>query len=275
VVGAVYPRPRRAPHRQKVADTIVPNNSEELVMNEKEFKPLEVYCAEAKKFITPGSFEICPYFGGEQLDFDGDSDPIAQVFRCHAQCGCRITYRYRSGDEVIKKNLDEVADLEGLRVILEGALKGEASPEAYSGPSSEDPEGDRKSKILMVDDDEEFSALISGALRKRGFDVVTVSSADQALESITSEMPQLIILDVMMEHFDSGFALSKKIREGHGQIPTILFSAIGQETGIDFEPKSSEQLERMHADAFLDKGVTADELVLKIRELLDSEIEST
>jgi CheY-like chemotaxis protein len=235
-------------------------------MRDKDFKPLEVYCAEAKKFITPGSFEICPYFGGERLDFESDSDPIAQVFRCHAQCGCQITYRYRSGDEVIKKNLDEVADLEGLRSILEGAMRGEASAEKL--------EDDRRSKILMVDDDVEYSALISGVLRKRGFDVVTVPSADEALESITSDMPQLIILDVMMEHFDSGFALSKKIREHHGQIPTILLSAIGRETGIDFEPKSSEQLQRMHADAFLDKGVTADELVLKIRELLEAGIET-
>jgi CheY-like chemotaxis protein len=228
----------------------------------KEFKPLEVYCAEAKKFITPGNFEICPYFGGEQLDFESDSDPIAQVFRCHAQCGCSITYRYRSGDEVIKKNLDEVADLEGLRVILEGAMRGEAS--------AEEPADDRRPRILMVDDDEEYSALISGVLRNRGFEVATASNTDEALEHIRSETPALIILDVMMEHFDSGFALSKKIREHHGQIPTILFSAIGQETGIDFQPKSDDQLERMHADAFLDKGVTADELVLKIRELLDS-----
>jgi len=230
-------------------------------MKEKDFKPLEVYCAESKKFITPGNFEICPYFSGEQLGFDGDSDPIAQVFRCHAKCGCRITYRYRSGDEVIKKNLDEVADLEGLRSILGGVMRGEASAEKR--------EDDRRPKILMVDDDEEYSALISGVLRNRGFEVATASSAEEALEKIKSETPTLIILDVMMEHFDSGFALGKKIREQHGKIPTILLSAIGQETGIDFEPKSEEQLERMHADAFLDKGVTADELVLKIRELLD------
>jgi len=230
-------------------------------MKEKDFKPLEVYCAESKKFITPGNFEICPYFSCEQLGFDGDSDPIAQVFRCHAKCGCRITYRYRSGDEVIKKNLDEVADLEGLRSILGGVMRGEASAEKR--------EDDRRPKILMVDDDEEYSALISGVLRNRGFEVATASSAEEALEKIKSETPTLIILDVMMEHFDSGFALGKKIREQHGKIPTILLSAIGQETGIDFEPKSEEQLERMHADAFLDKGVTADELVLKIRELLD------
>lgn len=235
-------------------------------MTEKDFKPLEIYCAESKKFITPGNFEICPYFSGEQLAFDGDSDPIGQVFRCHAKCGCRITYRYRSGDEVIKKDLDEVADIEGLRAILGGVIT--------SGSSAKQQMDDRKPKILMVDDDEEYSALISGVLRNRGFEVVTASSADEALESVTSEMPQLIILDVMMEHFDSGFALSKSIRKDHGHIPTILLSAIGQETGIDFEPTSEEQLDRMHADAFLDKGVAANDLVLKIRELLDSEIET-
>jgi CheY-like chemotaxis protein len=244
-------------------------NPEERVMADKDFKPLEVYCAEAKKFITPGEFEICPFFSGEQLDFDGDRDPIGQVFRCHAKCGCRITYRYRSGDEVIKKNLDEVADLEGLRAILEGIVAGEgAAEEGAENDTVQERADGRRPRILMVDDDEEYSALIAGVLRKRGLEVATASSADEALESITSETPQLIILDVMMEHFDSGFALSKSIREDHGRIPTILLSAIGQETGIDFEPKSSEQLERMHADAFLDKGVTADELVATIRELL-------
>jgi CheY-like chemotaxis protein len=235
-------------------------------MKDKDFKPLEVYCAEAKKFIAPGNFEICPYFSGEQLAFENDSDPIGQVFRCHVKCGCSITYRYRSGDEVIKKNLDEVADLEGLRAILEGAMMGESAVEEAAAES--------RPKILMVDDDEEYSALISGVLRSRGFEVATASSAEEALENIKAETPALIILDVMMEHFDSGFALSKKIREHHGRIPTILFSAIGQETGIDFEPKTDEQLQRMHADAFLDKGVTADELVLKIRELLEPGTES-
>jgi len=235
-------------------------------MADKKFKPLEVYCAESKKFITPGSFEICPYFAGEQLEFEGDNDPIAQVFRCHIKCGCRITYRYRSGEEIVSKNLDEVADLEGLRAILGGVVAGETAAEERSQ--------DQRPKILMVDDDVEYSALISGVLRKRGFEVVTASNADQAQQHVESEKPQLIILDVMMEHFDSGFALSKSIRAQHGRIPTILLSAIGRETGIDFEPRSAEQLERMHADCFLDKGVTADELVLKIRELLEPEIEA-
>jgi CheY-like chemotaxis protein len=240
-------------------------------MNERNFKPLEIYCAESKKFITPGSFEICPYFGGEKLEFEGDSDPIAQVFRCHAKCGCRITYRYRSGEEIVSRNLDEVADLEGLRAILGGVVAGETPAEVPAEESIDEPIEDRQPKILMVDDDVEYSALISGVLRKRGFEVATASSTIEALQIVESEEPQLIILDVMMEHFDSGFALSKSIREEHGRIPTILLSAIGRETAMDFEPKSSEQLDRMHADCFLDKGVTADELVLKIRGLLETE----
>ena len=243
-------------------------------MADKEFKPLEIYCAESKKFITPGSFEICPYFGGEQLEFEAQSDPIAQVFRCHAKCGCRITYRYRSGEEIVSRNLDEVADLEGLRAILVGVVAGDSPAEEPVEEPTEETTDDRKPKILMVDDDVEYTALISGVLRKRGFEVVTASNTDQGLQIVESENPQLIILDVMMEHFDSGFALSRSIRERYGRIPTILLSAIGQETGMEFEPKSSQQLERMHADGFLDKGVTADELVLKIQSLLEPDAEA-
>lgn len=243
-------------------------------MTKKDFKPLEVYCAESKTFIAPGKFEICPYFSGEQLKFENDSDPVAQVFRCHVKCGCRITYRYRSGDEIVSKNLDEVADLDGLRAILEGVVAGKAPAEARIVEPTEHEIDDRRPRILMVDDDAEYSALISGALRNRGFEVVTASGADEALQFIESERPLMIILDVMMEHFDSGFALGKTIRERHGRIPTILLSAIGQETGMDFEPKSSRQLERMNADAFLEKGVTVHDLVLKIRELIEPENES-
>jgi two-component system OmpR family response regulator len=128
--------------------------------------------------------------------------------------------------------------------------------------------------VLIVDDDTAFVKLYSLFLKNSGLEVSGVYSAGEALGAIEEFSPDLVVLDVMMEHFDSGFALSKSIREDHGRIPTILLSAIGQETGIDFEPKSSDQLERMHADAFLDKGVTADELVLKIRELLEAGIES-
>jgi CheY-like chemotaxis protein len=235
-------------------------------MAEKDFKPLEVYCAETKEYISPGAFEICPYYGGENLEFERGRDPIAQVFRCHVKCGCRIAYRYRSGDEIVTKHVDEVADLEGLRAILAGVLDD-------SGPSQEQRE-EAKPTILMVDDDTEYAALISGALANRGFEVEIAHSADQALQAVTSERPDLLILDVMMEHFDSGFALSKRIREDFGHIPTILFSAIGRETGLDFEPKSDEQKDRMHADAFLDKDATVDELVEKVRELLASTEES-
>lgn len=235
-------------------------------MDDSDFKPLEVYCAEAKKFITPGGFAICPYFRGEQLDFEGDADPIGQVFRCHVKCGCQIIYRYRSGEEIIKKNIDEVADLEGLRAILAGVMAGEVADQERAE--------DSKPRILMVDDDDEYAMLVSSALRKRGFEVETAPSAEEALGKIKSEKPTLIVLDVMMEHFDSGFALSKTIRDQHGRIPTILLSAIGKETGVDFTPKNEEQLERMHADAFLDKGVSIDELVIKIRELLDPDTEN-
>jgi two-component system alkaline phosphatase synthesis response regulator PhoP len=231
-------------------------------MAEKDFKPLEVYCAETKEYISPGAFEICPYYGGENLEFERGRDPIAQVFRCHVKCGCRIAYRYRSGDEIVTKHVDEVADLEGLRAILAGVLEG--------GGGSRDQGDSGQRKILMVDDDMEYAELISSALATRGFQVEIAHSADDAVAAVTAQRPDLLVLDVMMEHFDSGFALSKRIREDFGHIPTIFFSAIGRETGLDFEPKSDEQRGRLHADAFLDKDATVDELVEKIRELLSS-----
>jgi CheY-like chemotaxis protein len=72
----------------------------------------------------------------------------------------------------------------------------------------------------------------------------------------------------MMEHFDSGFNVSRAIKEKYPQMPVILMTAIGAETGIDFKPKDDSERELMHADAFLDKEASPEELLRKIDEIL-------
>jgi len=198
---------------------------------------------------------------------DGATDAVAQVFRCHIKCGCSITYRFRSGDGVVTKNVDSVADEDGLRSILEGALGGSPDVAAAAEASVEAAEPARP-KVLVVDDDEEFAMLVATALARRGFEVTTADGAEEGLSAVARDRPDALVLDVMMEHFDSGFALAKEIRARYGHIPAVFVSAIGHETGIDFVPRSDEQRQRMGADAFLDKGVTPDQLASVIRQLL-------
>jgi CheY-like chemotaxis protein len=123
-------------------------------------------------------------------------------------------------------------------------------------------------RVLIVDDDMEFVKLYSLYLRNKGLDVSAAYSAAEAIETLKETSPDVVVLDVMMEHFDSGFNVSKAIKESHPELPVILMTAISRETGLDFHPKNEEERELMHADAFLDKGASPEDLLSKIQELV-------
>jgi len=122
--------------------------------------------------------------------------------------------------------------------------------------------------ILIVDDDTAFVKLYALFLKNSGLTVSAVYSAGEALGAIEEFSPDLVVLDVMMEHFDSGFTASKSMKEKHPNLPIILMTAIGEETGMDFQPKDDSERELMHADAFLSKEASPEELLRKINEIL-------
>ena len=122
--------------------------------------------------------------------------------------------------------------------------------------------------VLIVDDDTEFVKLYSLFLKNSGLEVSAVYSAGEALGAIAEMSPDIVVLDVMMEHFDSGFNVSRSIKEKHPDMPVILMTAIGEETGMDFKPKSDSERELMHADAFLDKEASPEQLLQKITDIL-------
>jgi CheY-like chemotaxis protein len=123
-------------------------------------------------------------------------------------------------------------------------------------------------RVLIVDDDIEFVKLYSLYLRNKGLEVSAAYSAAEAIDVLKETSPNVVVLDVMMEHFDSGFNVSRAIKESHPDLPVILMTAISQETGLDFRPKNEEERDLMHADAFLDKGASPEDLLGKIRELV-------
>ena len=126
---------------------------------------------------------------------------------------------------------------------------------------------DPKIRVLIVDDDKQFGMMDSLFLRNRGLDVSAVYSAGEALDALAELSPDVVVLDVMMEHFDSGFNVSKAIKEKYPDLPVILMTAIGEETGLDFKPKTQEDHSLLHADAFLDKEASPEELLEKIENL--------
>ncbi len=87
-----------------------------------------------------------------------------------------------------------------------------------------------KPKILVVDDSATETLLITSPLRAEGYDVVTASNGEEALQRLDSERPDLVLLDVIMPG-KNGFQLCRQIRSDarYGALPVILLTSKDQE----------------------------------------------
>lgn len=119
--------------------------------------------------------------------------------------------------------------------------------------ASEDRESRRR--VLIVDDDELFAMSTARLLSRYHFDAVFVSKADEALEFISRQIPDLVILDIMMPGLDGyRLGLEMKSRSELKHIPMIFISALdGNEI--------SARVFASGGNSFLRKPVEASELI--------------
>jgi len=120
----------------------------------------------------------------------------------------------------------------------------------------------------LVDDDQDFLEMHKAVLKNNGYDVLTASSGNEGLEKVRAEMPDVIILDLMMEKYDSGFSFSKEIKNDplFKKIPILMVTAVAEATGYRFSLKEDGYW--MKTDDFLDKPVMPDVLIGKVEKLL-------
>jgi DNA-binding response OmpR family regulator len=81
-------------------------------------------------------------------------------------------------------------------------------------------------RVLVVDDDPPSVKMISFLLREEGYDVRSADNGMAALQLVDREVPDLVILDVMMPDLD-GFEVCRRIRQ-KGEMPIIFLSAKGE-----------------------------------------------
>ena len=82
-----------------------------------------------------------------------------------------------------------------------------------------------KARILVVDDDPDFVEMHKALLENEGYEVFTASSGREGLDRVRTELPDLIILDLMMESHDSGFSFAREIKGvvRLGKVERVLF----------------------------------------------------
>ena len=131
--------------------------------------------------------------------------------------------------------------------------------------------GDKKHKILIIDDDPDFSETVLTMLESGGYEVLTAVDGQQGLEMVRAEEPDLIILDVMMDSMYEGFSVMSTLRGtpefvDYRDIPIIMASAVKQEYGSRFTlPEGAQHLQ---GDVYLDKPIKPQELLETVARLL-------
>jgi pilus assembly protein CpaE len=117
-------------------------------------------------------------------------------------------------------------------------------------------------RVLIVDDDMDTLKLVGTTLEKQGFTIAAAKSGEEALQKVSQEKPDLILLDIMMPKMD-GYEVIRRLRANPrtAKIPIILFTAKSQVedkvTGLE-----------VGADDYLTKPTHPAELVARVRSIL-------
>ena len=122
--------------------------------------------------------------------------------------------------------------------------------------------------ILVVDDDIDLLEQVSMILKKEGYRVTAAQGQKEGEEALLTAVPDLAVLDLMMENMDSGFVLCHHVKRLFPETPVILLTAVKAATGLDFNPQSSEAASWVKADVLMDKPVRPEQLKQEVRRLL-------
>lgn len=116
-----------------------------------------------------------------------------------------------------------------------------------------------KTKILIVDDDNNIAELISLYMTKECYETMIVNDGESALDAVESFEPNLILLDIMLPGID-GYQVCREVRSKHS-IPIIMLSAKGEV----FDKVLGLEL---GADDYIEKPFDSKELVARSKAVL-------
>ena len=118
----------------------------------------------------------------------------------------------------------------------------------------------KKIKILLIDDEIEFTSTLAERLELRGFDAKTTDNGESGIELIRNELFDIAIIDLMMPGI-SGLETLKQVKTFNTKLPVILLTGHGS-------TKEGMEGIRIGADDYLMKPLDINDLLEKIRDIL-------
>ena len=110
------------------------------------------------------------------------------------------------------------------------------------------------SKILIIDDDRDYAESLKSLLEARSYDVTWAPESVAGMKMIESDLPDLIILDIMMSTMGEGLHLAYRLKSDpkYAQIPILMVTGIAQRTGLKFDPQ--DDAEFLPVDDYIEKS---------------------
>lgn len=122
-----------------------------------------------------------------------------------------------------------------------------------------------KKTLLIIDDEEALTSMLSFRLKGMGFNTITAGDGDKGVKLAKKNKPDLILLDLKMPKID-GFEVSKRLKQDSDtrHIPILVFSALANKN-------TKESIVKLNASGFIEKPFEPELLVDKINEILEVE----
>ncbi len=126
-------------------------------------------------------------------------------------------------------------------------------------------------RVLVVDDDPDVRLFNTTVLEENGYTPLVATNGEEGLEMIRNEMPDLVILDVMMPK-QSGIRLYRELKTDKAlkNIPVIILSGIAKKTFLRSQSALTEfgGEEVPPPETYIEKPVEADELAGVVKKVL-------
>jgi two-component system alkaline phosphatase synthesis response regulator PhoP len=126
-----------------------------------------------------------------------------------------------------------------------------------------------KKRVLVVDDEADFVAVVKRNLEREGFEVDEAYDGEEGLKRVRANPPDAIVLDVMMPGKD-GYAVCAELKadERYASIPVVLLTAVA--SNVPSTRYSHYSGMTMDADDYLAKPASAEQILHSLKKLLKS-----
>jgi len=128
-----------------------------------------------------------------------------------------------------------------------------------------------KARILIIDDDEDYRASTRALLEGEGYEILEAPGGPSGIDAARAEMPDLIVLDIMMESPVEGYSVVQALKfhdecSDLSHIPVVMVSSVTEDPASLF-PMAGD-VNMITPDAYMNKPLDVDKFLQLVERML-------